>query len=52
MICQDYSQVKERDRNQIIPIIILSKQDGSITRDIFIPFKTIDTPIVNDGDSL
>jgi hypothetical protein len=30
--------------------IILSKQDGSITRDIFIPFKTIDTPIVNDGD--
>jgi hypothetical protein len=28
---------------------IISKQDGSITRDIFIPFKTIHTPIVTRG---
>ncbi len=30
--------------------IVLSKLDGSITRDIFIPFKTINTPIVT-GDN-
>lgn len=30
--------------------IIISKSDGSITREIFIPFKTISTPIVADGE--
>ena len=48
MICQIIT-VKERIEPKSYHII-LSKQDGSITRDIFIPFKTIDTPIVNDGD--
>lgn len=51
LICYDMSDYhsKGEDRTKSYHII-LSKQDGSITRDIFIPFKTIDTPIVNDGD--
>lgn len=40
---------KGEDRTQSYHII-LSKQDGSITREIFIPFQTINTPIVKDGD--
>ena len=53
LICYDMSDYhsKGEDRTKSYHII-LSKQDGSITRDIFIPFKTIDTPIVNDGDTL
>lgn len=30
--------------------VIISKQDGSITRGIFVPFKTINSPAVRDGD--
>ena len=40
---------KGKDRSKSYHIII-SKQDGSVTREIFIPFKTINTPIVVDGD--
>ncbi len=40
---------KGQDRNKSYHIII-SKQDGSITREIFIPFKTINTPVVNDDN--
>ena len=39
---------KGKDRSKSYHILI-SKQDGSITREIFIPFKTIDTPVVT-GD--
>ena len=39
---------KGKDRGKLYHVII-SKQDGSITREIFIPFKTINTPIVT-GD--
>ena len=39
---------KGKDRSKSYHILI-SKQDGSITREIFIPFKTINTPIVT-GD--
>ena len=40
---------KGKDRSKAYHIII-SKLDGNITREILIPFKTIDTPIVTDGD--
>ena len=39
---------KGKDRSKSYHILI-SKQDGSIIREIFIPFKTIDTPVVT-GD--
>lgn len=50
LICYDMSDYhsKGEDRSKSYHII-LSKQDGSITREIFIPFKTINTPIVTDG---
>lgn len=41
---------KGKDRSKSYHVII-SKQDGSITREIYIPFKTINTPIVTDGDN-
>lgn len=52
LICYDMSDYhnKGKDRSKSYHVI-LSKQDGSITRDIFIPFKTINTPIVKDGDN-
>jgi hypothetical protein len=40
---------KGKDRSKSYHIII-SKLDGSITREIFIPFKTINTPVVTEGD--
>ena len=51
LICYDMSDYhrKGEDRTRSYHIII-SKQDGSITREIFIPFKTINTPIAVDGD--
>lgn len=51
LICYDMSDYhnKGKDRSKSYHIII-SKQDGSIAREIFIPFKTINTPIVVDGD--
>lgn len=51
LICYDMSDYhsKGKDRSKSYHIII-SKQDGSVTREIFIPFKTINTPIVADGD--
>ena len=50
LICYDMSDYhnKGKDRGKSYHVII-SKQDGSITREIFIPFKTINTPIVT-GD--
>lgn len=41
---------KGKDRSKAYHLII-SKQDGSITREIYIPFKTINTPIVMVGDN-
>lgn len=41
---------KGKDRSKAYHLII-SKQDGSITREIYIPFETINTPIVMVGDN-
>ena len=51
LICYDMSDYhsKGEDRTRSYHVII-SKQDGSVTREIFIPFKTINTPIAVDGD--
>lgn len=51
LICYDMADYhnKGKDRSKAYHIII-SKQDGSITREILIPYKTINTPIVYDGD--
>lgn len=51
LICYDMSEYynKGKDRSKSYHVLI-SKQDGSITREIFIPFKMILTPIVNNGD--
>lgn len=51
LICYDMSDYhnKGKDRTRSYHVII-SKQDGSVTREIFIPFKTINTPIAVDGD--
>ena len=40
---------KGEDRSKSYHVLI-SKSDGSITREIFIPFKTINTPVVQIGD--
>lgn len=52
LICYDMSDYhdKGKERSKSYHLII-SKQDGNITREIFIPFKTINTPIVKDGDN-
>ncbi|WP_298547955.1 6-bladed beta-propeller [uncultured Parabacteroides sp.] len=52
LICYDMSDYynKGKDRSKSYHLII-SKQDGNITRKILIPFKTINTPIVRDGDN-
>ena len=51
LICYDmtdyHSKGEERTKSYHI---MISKQDGSITNDIYIPFKTINTPIVKDKD--
>jgi len=51
LICYDMSDYhsKGEDRSKSYHVII-SKQDGSITREIFIPFKTINTPIAIDTE--
>lgn len=51
LICYDMSDYhnKGEDRSKSYHLII-SKSDGSIAREIFIPFKTINTPIVADGE--
>ena len=52
LICYDMSDYhnKGKDRSKAYHVI-LSKQDGSITREIFIPFKTINAPIATDGSN-
>ena len=52
LICYDMSDYykKGEDRGKSYHVII-SKLDGSIIREIFIPFRTINTPIVRDGDN-
>jgi hypothetical protein len=52
LICYDMSDYhsKGKDRSKFYHVII-SKLDGSITQEIFIPFKTINTPIVTVGDN-
>jgi hypothetical protein len=51
LICYDmsdyYNKGKERSKSYHV---LISKRDGSITRELFIPFKTINTPIVRNGD--
>ena len=51
LICYDMSDYhdKGKDRTGAYHILI-SKKDGSITKEIFIPFKTINTPVVRDKD--
>ena len=51
LICYDMSDYhsKGKDRGGSYHMII-SKQNGSITREIFIPFKTINTPVVIHGE--
>ena len=51
LICYDMSDYhsKGKDRSKSYHVVI-SKLDGSITQEIFIPFETINTPIVTDGD--
>ena len=52
LICYDMSDYHSKGQERSKPYhIIISKLDGSITREIFIPFKTINTPIVTDGDN-
>lgn len=52
LICYDMSDYhnKGKDRSKAYHVI-LSKQDGSITREIFIPFKTINAPIATNGSN-
>lgn len=51
LICYDMSDYhsKGKDRNKSYHLIV-SKQDGGIAREIFIPFETINTPLVAQGD--
>lgn len=53
LICYDLSDYfsKGEDRSKSYHIIV-SKLDGSITKEIFIPFKTINTPVVIEGDQV
>jgi hypothetical protein len=53
LICYDMSDYynKGEDRSKSYHIII-SKFDGSITREIFIPFKTINSQVVRDGNGV
>jgi hypothetical protein len=52
LICYDMSDYHNKGKNRSKSYhIIISKKDGSITREIYIPFKTINTPIVKDGDN-
>jgi hypothetical protein len=51
LICYDYSEYYNTGENRGKSYhVIISKQDGSITREIQIPFKTIVTPVVRKGD--
>ena len=54
LICFDMSDYynigKKRDSGKSYHVLI-SKLDGSITREIFIPFETINSPIVTEGDN-
>ena len=49
LICYDMSDYHNKGKDRSIPCYSI-KQDGSITREIFIPFKTINSPIVTDGE--
>ena len=52
LICYDMSDYHSKGENRSKSYhVLISKQDGSIAREIFIPFKTINTPIVTDGDN-
>jgi hypothetical protein len=53
LICYDNSDFNKRgeDREKAYHVII-SKLDGSITREIFIPYKTIHTPIVRKSGGI
>jgi len=53
LICYDKSDFNKRgeDREKAYHVII-SKLDGSITREIYIPYKTIHTPIVRKSSGI
>jgi hypothetical protein len=54
LICYDNSGTYKygEDRGNKSYHVILSKQDGSIVREIFIPFTTLITPLVRTGDGI
>ena len=48
LICYDMSDYYNKGKNRTKPYhMLLSKRDGSIVREILLPFETINTPIVN-----
>lgn len=50
LICYDMSDYYNKGKNRTKPYhMLLSKRDGSIVREILLPFETINTPIVNKG---
>ena len=52
LICYDMADYHNKGKERIKAYhVILSKQDGSLTREICIPFKTINAPIVTDGSN-
>ncbi|MDR1224935.1 MAG: 6-bladed beta-propeller [Tannerella sp.] len=51
LICYDYSEHYNMGEDRVKSHhVILSKQDGSVAREIRIPFKTIITPVVKMGE--
>lgn len=55
LICYDmsvyYKEGEQREENKSYHTII-SKQDGSITREIYIPFDVVKAPLVKEGDGV
>ena len=50
LICYDMSDYYNKGKNRTKPYhLLISKQDGSVVREILLPFETIHTPIVNKG---
>lgn len=50
LICYDMSDYYNKGKNRSKPYhLLVSKQDGSVVREILLPFETIHTPIVNKG---
>ena len=53
LICYDYSEYYNVGENRGKSYhVLISKQDGSVTREFFIPFNTIISPIMRTGDAI